>query len=108
MNRKDIIDYRTLHEQSIYLLQYNIIKDIAVLASIKGLINFKRRNKFDFDGGKITGVLLQENGMFILYGTKMFEICEDDKTFVKFAKDTYNLIKLYEGVVNELGLKIEE
>ena len=108
MNRKDIIDYRTLHEQSVFMLKCNIVRDIAVLLATSGLVKFKKANQFAFDNRKITGLLLQENGMFILTDKKMFEVDEDDKTFVEFSQNTYNIICLYESLVKELGLKIED
>jgi hypothetical protein len=107
MIRKEVIDYRCLHEQSVSMIKSEIITDIAVLMVTKGLLKFKKKNQFSFGDKKITGVLLQENGMFILTGDKMFEIDEDDETFAEFEKDIYNLISLYESVVKQIGLKID-
>lgn len=87
------------------MLQYNIISDVIVMAASSGLIKFKKKNKFDFNGTKVEGILLQEEGAFIITsGNKMFEIDEDDETFMEFGKNPYNYIQLYESVVNELKL----
>ena len=107
MNRKEVIDYRCLYEQSIRMIKSNIVTDIAVLLVTRGLVKFKKRNQFCFGDRKITGMLLQKNGMFILTDDKMFEIDEDDETFAEFEKDIYNLISLYESLVKQIGLKID-
>ena len=81
---------------------------MALLVSSKGLVKFKKSNQFKFGDMKITGVLLQENGMFIMTDDKMFEVDENNETFAEFNKDIYNLLSLYESVVKQLGFKLKD
>ena len=99
-----ILDYRSLYESSISLLLYNVIKDIAAMVAGVGLVKFKKRNKFEWNGKTICGVILQENGMFILTEDSMFEISDDNNDFAEFASYPLNVVTLYEKIGKELGL----
>jgi hypothetical protein len=91
-----ILDYRSLYESSISLLLYNVIKDIAAMVAGVGLVKFRKKNKFDWNGKIICGVILQENGMFILTEDSMFEISDDNNDFADFASYPLNVVTLYE------------
>ena len=101
---KDMIDYRGLYESSTSLLLYNVTKDLAATVALAGFVKLKKKNRFTFCDKEVTGVILQNEGMFIILGDDLIEFSEDVKEFNEFCKDPYNMITLYEGVCKELGL----
>ena len=105
MGENNVVNYRALYEQSVCMMAYNIMKDISALLSAHETIKFEGDNKFKFDGKNVTGICLQKQGVYIMYGTKKFEVSEDNKTFNEFSKEPYNFIKLYESVTKTLNLK---
>lgn len=99
-----LIDYRALYECSTTMLLYNVVKEIATLVAGVGLVKFKKKNKFTCCGKTIIGVLLQENGMFIITDDSMFEISDDNDEFNEFKENPLNMVTLLENVRKELGL----
>lgn len=99
-----MIRYRDLYESSTSLLLYNVIKDLAATVAMVGLVKFKKKNKFTVNGKEICGVLLQQNGMFIIADDTLIEVSDEDKDFQEFHGNPYNVITLYENVCKELGL----
>jgi len=99
-----MIDYRGLYESSTSLLLFNVTKDIAAAVALAGYVKFKKKNKFVFGDKEVTGVILQQEGLFIIMGNDLVEFSEDVKEFDEFCKDPYNMITLYESVYKELGL----
>ena len=99
-----MIDYRGLYESSTSLLLYNVTKDLAAAVAMTGFVKLKKKNRFTFKDKEVTGIILQENGMFIIVGDGLIEFSEDAEEFEEFCKDPYNMINLYENVCNELGL----
>ena len=100
-----LIDYRSLYESSTSRLLYNVVKDIAMAVSTTGMVKLTRKNKVEWNGKKIVGVLLQENGMFILTNdNKSFEMVEEDKEFEEFSSNPLNVITLLESIRKELKL----
>ena len=100
-----MIRYRDLYESSTSLLLYNVIIDLAATVAMVGLVNFKKKNRFTANGKEICGVLLQEEGMFIITGDDaLIEVSDEDEEFSNIYSDPYNIITLYENVCKELGL----
>lgn len=99
------IDYRGLYESSTMLLLYNVVKDIAVIVSTVGMVKLTRKNKIAWNDKKITGVILQEEGMFIVMDDKaIFEISDEDPDFKEFSSNPLNVVTLYENIIKELKL----
>lgn len=99
------IDYRGLYESSTMLLLCNVVKDIAVIVSTVGMVKLTRKNKITWNGKKITGVILQEEGMFITMDDKtIFEISDEDPDFKEFSSNPLNVVTLYENIIKELKL----
>lgn len=99
------IDYRGLYESSTMLLLYNVVKDIAAIVSTVGMVKLTRKNKIAWNGQKITGVILQEEGMFIVMDDKtIFEISDEDPDFKEFSSNPLNVVTLYENIIKELKL----
>lgn len=99
------IDYRGLYESSTMLLLYNVVKDIAAIVSTVGMVKLTRKNKIAWNGQKITGVILQEEGMFIVMDNKtIFEISDEDPDFKEFSSNPLNVVTLYENIIKELKL----
>jgi hypothetical protein len=99
-----MIDYRGLYESSTSLLLFNVTKDIASTVALAGYVKFKKKNRFTFGDKEVTGVILQQEGLFIIVGDDLIEFSEDVSEFNEFCKDPYNMITLYEKVCDELGL----
>ena len=82
------------------------MKDIAVLVSSVGMVKLTRKNKVGYKDTKITGVLLQENGMFVIMEDgKTFEFADDDEEFNAFCENPLNMITLLENIAKELNKK---
>ena len=96
------IDYRTMYMQSIMMIQYNIVSDIASMLALPGTIRFSEKNTFKFKEKTIDGITIEEEGIFILSGDTKIEIAEEDEAFKDFIKDTNNLINLYEAAVKQI------
>jgi len=99
-----MIDYRGLYESSTSLLLYNVTKDLAAVVALSGFVKLKKKNRLTFKDKEVTGVILQDEGMFIILGDDLIEFSEDVKEFDEFCKDPYNMITLYESICKELGL----
>ena len=100
-----MIDYRGLYESSTSLLLYNVTKDIASTVSTVGFVKLKKRNRFAFGNKEVTGIILQQNGLFIILGDdSLIEFSEEVSEFNEFCKDPYNMITLYENICKELDL----
>ena len=100
-----MIDYRGLYESSTSLLLFNVTKDIASTVALAGYVKFKKKNRFTFGDKEVTGIILQQEGLFIIVGDDLIEFSEDVSEFNEFCKDPYNMITLYEKVCDELGIK---
>ena len=104
MNKKELIDYRTLYEQNVQMMNYNIAKEIAVMIASVGEVNFKNDNQFVFDGKTIKGICMQIDGIFVITNDSKFEFFDEDEVFSEFIKNPYNMIQLHESIAKELNL----
>ena len=100
-----MIRYRDLYESSTSLLLYNIIKDLAAIVAMAGFVKLKKKNRPTANGKEICGVILREEGMFIITSEDtLIEVSDDNEEFESICSNPYNIITLYENVCKELGL----